>query len=166
METLIKQLEKRPVSIERLSTVVPSHTKCILYEDLKAPLFPDGVRCLIILMESKTEEIGHFVLVINRPGGVEYWSSYGHRPEYAIKITGNDRRLLDLMGKKYSVNRYKFQAEEDTETCAMHTLSRAVFWEMENKKYWNLFRFAVHLRSPDDVVSLMTLLHRELMGEI
>ena len=84
METLIKKLEKRPVSIERLSTAVPKNTKCLLYTDLKAPLFPQGIQCLIILLESKSSEIGHFVLVIKRTNGVEYWSSYGHRPQYAI----------------------------------------------------------------------------------
>ena len=166
METLIKKLEKRPVSIERLSRAVPKNTKCLLYTDLKEPLFPPGIQCLIILLENKSSEIGHFVLVIKRSSGVEYWSSYGHRPQYAIKITGNDDRLLKLMGSNVKINRFKFQSELDTETCAMHTLSRAVFWEMGNKEYWNLFRFAVRLKTPDDIVSLMTLLVRKEIGEI
>lgn len=163
---MIKKLEKRPVSIERLSKAVPKNTKCILYTDLKEPLFPQGIKNLIILLESKSSQIGHFVLVIDRSDGVEYWSSYGHRPQFAIKVTGNDNRLIKLMGPKVTINRFKFQAEEDTETCAMHTLSRAVFWEMENKDYWNLFRFAVRLKTPDDIVAMMTILDRKRMGDM
>ena len=92
MESLIKKLERTPVSIERLSQIVPKNTKCILYTDLKAPLFPPGITNIILLLEAKNSEIGHFVLLIKRNSEVEYWSSYGHRPEFAIKLTGNEGR--------------------------------------------------------------------------
>ena len=164
METLISRLERIPISIEALKKVVPTNTKCVLYTQLTQPLFAKRTNCVIVLLESKTQEIGHFVLLIKRAQNVEYWSSYGHRPEYAIKITGNDTRLLKMLPKGFLVNRFKFQSEKNTETCALHCLARSYCYKTSNQEYIKMFRYKVNLRTPDDIVTIMTLLFRKNMA--
>ena len=164
MENLISKLEQIPISLEALKRVVRKNTKCMLYNQLRKPLFSGNTQCVIILLESKTQEIGHFVLLIKRSNNVEYWSSYGHSPEYAIKITGNDSRLLQLLPKGFLVNRFKFQSEKNTETCALHCLVRSFFFKTSNQQYIKLFRFKVNLKTPDDIVTIMTLLFRKQMS--
>jgi len=164
MEPLIKKLEKVPISIEALRRIVPNHTTCKLYSELISPLFPKGKQCLIVLLESKRENIGHFVLLIKRGNSAEYWSSYGHKPQYAIRITQNDNRLLKLLPKGFVVNRFKFQNEENTETCALHCLARAIFYKTTNPEYIKMFRYKVTLTTPDDIITIMTLLARKKMS--
>ena len=165
MDSLIKRLEQVPVSIENLTKVVPKHTICKLYTDLKKPLFDPGIQCVIVLLQSKTDDIGHFVLLIKRRSSVEYWSSYGHNPQYAIRLTGNDDRLIKLLPKGYVTNRFKFQNETNAETCAMHCLARSIFYQTTNQDYIKMFRYKVTLQKPDDIVTIMTLLHRKLLKQ-
>lgn len=164
MERLINRVEKIPVSLGNLKKFVPNNTACILYTDLKENLFPTGKTCVIVLLENKDSNIGHFILLIKRPQTVEYWSSYGNKPEYAIKKTGNDDRLLRYLPRKYIFNRYKFQNQINSETCAMHTLTRAIFYEMSNEDYIKLFKYKVSLKNPDDIVTIMCLNIRHQMA--
>ena len=96
MEALIKKVEQIPVSLGNLKKFSPPHVHCMLYTDITDKLFIDGKPCTIILLENDQSSIGHFVLLIKRDSSVEYWSSYGNKPDFAIKKTGNDRRLLKL----------------------------------------------------------------------
>ena len=160
MDTLIRGLESIPVSLEAIKRIgLPSSIAVVLYKNLTAKhLQKDAV---IILLENPEQKIGHFVTVV---AGKEYFDSYGKPPEYAIKKTQNDDKLLQLLPRKYIRNRTRLQRESsDINTCGLFAIARALFSHLSQSDFLSLFKRKTHLRTADDTITIMTLLLRKIM---
>lgn len=115
---------------------------------------------VIILLESEKKNVGHFVCVTN---GKEYFSSYGHDPRYALKLTGNSDKLLKFLPRNYDYNKVKFQNERNANTCALYCLARVILVDMTLREFQKLFRRKINLKNSDEVITLATLLLRSQM---
>ena len=142
MENLIKRTEKTPVSLGWLKKHAPKNTQVVLYENLNKD-FPKNIDHKIVLLEAKTESIGHFVVILNK--GSSYFSSYGHRPGYALKITKNNpAKMFACLKKNYRFNSFRYQVQQSTETCGMWCLVRCIF-DQNASKFKALFGSRVYL---------------------
>ena len=160
MDSLIKSLEKVPISYEAIKRLgLPDNIGVVLYKNLsKGDLSKDAV---IVLLENKEQRIGHFITIVK---GREYFDSYGKSPQFAIQKTGVSDKLLEILPKGFIRNRVRLQKESGSvETCGLFCIARALFSNLSQREFLGLFRRQTHLRTPDDTITLMTLLLRRLM---
>ena len=84
----------KPISNFDILEKLKGNTRLIFYEDLNnidniIPLLDKG--SLVILYKSKPD-YGHWTALVKTPEGIEYFDSYGDKPEYAKK--GANRKFL------------------------------------------------------------------------
>ena len=109
--------------------------------------------------------VGHYSLILLTPK-IQYWSSYGYPVDYEISTTHSKNTLKDLMGSHFNA-KIAYQAKEHTQTCWKWCLLRASVYKMPETRFKQLFySSSPRLRTPDDLVSLLTLglLGAEYMG--
>ena len=166
MKALINRLEKTPISVSELQRVVPSHTKVISYDQLKPTLdanFEKDKPNVILLIEGE-DRIGHFVLLTKEQKGLRLFNSYGFSPEKTIRMMRADRKLLDILPAQYERNKYRYQKlNNNTSTCGLWTLARAILYDLDERGFKDLFRRRINLGTPDDIITALTLLFRHLM---
>jgi len=164
MQKLITRLEGIPIGVSVVKKAMPAYCKLVFYDALPKTLHAlfGNKRCVIIFYQIHTrtgkveEKTGHFSLLMKRKNGLNFYSSYGLRPEEEIHKTHSKGMLLKLLGKNYSWNRRQYQSVKRVQTCALHCIVRAYFMDLNTVQYSKMMsRFIA--KNADDLVSIMTL---------
>ena len=109
---------------------------------------------------STFSDIGHFVVLLKRPKSIEYFSSLGGSPDAEMSKLGQDKDTMKrLLGQNYVYNSKSLQSKSTTiHDCALWCLARVHLHEMKLAQFQKMFTRSLHLRTPDDVVSMMCVL--------
>jgi len=168
MLQLLKRLESEPVGISHLRRAAPDYVGIQLYDKLPIGGSIDkvfGRKRAVILFYSMHDKrgkelpkMGHYSCIVRRGKRVEYFSPYGYRPEFEIHATHSSGKLLALLGKNYVRSSAALQNRQQANTCARWALCRAIMCDTRLEVFVKLFSAKMHLSSPDDIVTLATLL--------
>ena len=113
----------------------------------------------VILLESASKEVGHYVLVFKKKGKLEYFDSYGLPADRLCAILGFDNKTTrQFLGiTKQCRNHYiRLQARRaDINTCGRYAVCRYNFGYMSLGQFTGMLRHDV--LHADDVITLLTL---------
>lgn len=129
-------------------------------------------RCVFLFL-TENENTGHWVCMFKRNGFIEYFDSYGEKPEAQRSWVTQDQLeelgegkpfLMDLLRRsKYHVyyNTHAYQKDKkDYNTCGRWCVARLICKDMTNQQFYNIATKSG--QSPDDWVSLFTY---EMLGK-
>jgi hypothetical protein len=120
-------------------------------------LFDSKGRC-IMLYTPNDPTSGHWVCLIRRPDHIEYFDSYGDKPDIADDLNGQPpllTKLLKAAGMPVFYNTRQFQKERgDVATCGRHVVCRLLYAPKSLDSY--AAAIAKSGLSPDDFVSGLT----------
>ena len=160
---LIRTIEHTPVSIGFLKKIVGKGVAVLHYKQLKAynraQLFKSN-RAVIVLIPHRKLKKGHFICLLPKPKGIEYFSSLGMSPsEELVKLGGEDNYMSRILGKTFIYNRTRLQNMSDysVNTCGAFVFARAKFHKLKQREFLQLFT-RLDLQNPDDIVSALVLL--------
>ena len=165
MQTVLKHLEGEPVGIAHLRRSVPAHVRVVEFD--KMPTSIDQLfgkkKAVIVLYDMHSSEgataggAGHYIVLIKRPKGLEYFSSYGLAPPVEVAATHSNPKKFSFLPRKLIVNRTKFQSKRHTATCGRWAYSRALLADLDLKHFQKYFSGKVRVQTPDDLVSIATI---------
>ena len=168
MDQLISKLETIPLSLFAVRKAAPPSCKVLLYDAIRATtrqgFFGNKKPAIVLYQLHKksgmaTDQVGHFVALINRKNKpVLYHSSYGLAPEAEIAATHSGGKIIKILGKDFEYNRTALQKMRKAVTCGLHALMRVHLWNMQQPKYLQLVTSRFHPQNPDDLVSACMLL--------
>ena len=165
MIKLLRQLEKNPLSLEKISELFP-RLNATIYDDLPAlPNIDDLLKgrdaaCIYYTMhQNNRPQVGHFSLIMKSGNQYEYFSSYGFPPEMEISLTHSNPGKLKHAFKntKLIINRTRFQSIKNTDTCGRWVILRYLLRNLELKKFAALFTSKITLNTKDDIATIATL---------
>lgn len=162
LKTLLESIEKTPVTIGFLKKRVANTVRVLAYEQLKGrhrrELFK-GKTAVIVLIPKKGSR-GHYICLIPRRNHIEYFSSLGNNFETELALLNEHLDLFrGLLGKNYIYNKVKLQSGKyNINSCGAWVLARVSFAGLKLRDFQQLFQ-RVNLQNPDEIVSLMVLLH-------
>lgn len=158
---LIQRLKSTPMNVGTLKRLLPSYCVVKTFDQIssRSSLFAKH-ECVVMLIPSSFSKIGHFVVLIQRPRHIEYFSSLGGAPEKEVaKLGQNKEKMLKLLGKNYIYNSLPLQKQSSTiEDCGLHVLARVRLYKLKLRDYQQLFTSSVTLKDADDIVAMMTVL--------
>ena len=163
MNKLLKKLEVEPISLEKISKLCPSLNPVIYDElpentDLKAIFKGKESACVFYEMHGGSN-VGHFSFMKKKPKGVEYFSSYGFRPEVEINLTKSTPGKLKNILKQSNteINTVRYQSERESNTCGRWCILRYRFRHLPLQEFNRIFSSNVSITSRDDLGVLSTL---------
>ena len=162
MQGLLREMKENPVTIGFLKRRVPHGVKVVSYQKLKAgrsAIFKGG-KPVIVLIPRKGYEEGHFITLVPWKRSIEYFSSLGNSPQKELALLHEPLDIMmNILGKNFTYNRVQLQSGKyNINDCAAFCLARVILHKMKLRDFLSLFQKRM-LRSSDDVVALMTLLH-------
>jgi hypothetical protein len=121
---------------------------------------------IIILYLLTSKSSGHWVTLFRNEFGINFFDSYGHKPDYQIDCL-TDAQLKDFNEKKSRLltllnrdcdyiyyNDFRLQGK-DTMTCGCFVSHRLNNAELSDENYISLFK--EYVKNPDDFVALYCL---------
>jgi hypothetical protein len=129
-------------------------------------------RCVFLFL-TESDSVGHWLCMFKRNGFIEYFDSYGQKPEAQrdwlsreqLDALGQDKPyLFDLLrrsGYKVFYNTVAYQKDRvDYNTCGRWCVARLICKDMSNIQFYNIATKSGH--TPDDWVALFTY---EMLGK-
>ena len=164
MNSVLREIEKQPISLATLRSKVPPYTKVLEYDKLPnkgslAQVFGRHKALIIFytMHDPRERPIGHFSTILKHKNGYEYFSSYGFRPEEEIAKTHSSGKLLRLLGKNYVRSGARLQNKVHSNTCARWAAARCFLHEVPLQVFVKTFSGRTQLQTPDDTVTMSTL---------
>jgi hypothetical protein len=182
MEEKIQQIRAYALSNEDIQDILEPDTKIFTYPDFATMSSIDEAfdrlgRCIFLFLTENASS-GHWLTMIKRGKDIEYFDSYGEKPEaqrewlseiQLEQLGEGEPYLWDLLKKSgYRVywNTHAYQTDKsDTNTCGRWAVARLICKDIDNKKFYNLVKDqmkAQGLTKADDWVALFTY---ELLGK-
>ena len=161
--TLTSRLERIAVSIKAMKELMPPGVDVYAYPQLQGKtrheLFKDK-RGIVVLIPKKGSKQGHYIAMLPRPRGMEYFSSLGNSFEQELAMLGQkETHIHRIVGKNYIYNRTKLQSGDySIKTCAQFVYARLALYKMKLRDFVQLFHKHVQLESPDEIGALMCVL--------
>jgi len=165
------RIKSYPLSDEDIRKILGNDIKIITYPDLGKmssinQAFDKKGRCIMLYL-TENDSTGHWVCMLNKKSGIEFFDPYGDPPEKPLESVseedkealGEDEplltRLLRASGKKVYYNSYPFQKDKaDVNTCGRHSVVRCLYAPYSLQKYKSVMDSTG--MSPDDFVSALT----------
>ena len=120
-------------------------------------MFDDQGRC-ILLYTPDDPTSGHWTCLLKRPNGIEFFNSYGEKPDAEDTLGDQPPLLTQLLqesGEPVYYNTYPFQKERgDIATCGRHVVARCLYAPYSLDKYASIIKKSKMM--PDDFVSGLT----------
>jgi len=163
LTTLTNRLERIPISIKVMKELMPEGVDVFAYPQLKGKtrheLFKNK-RGIVVLIPKKGSKQGHYIRMLPRPRGIEYFSSLGNSFEQELALLGQkETHIHRIVGKNYIYNRTKLQSGDySIKTCAQFVYARLALYKLKLREFVQLFHRHVNLESPDEIVALMCVL--------
>lgn len=171
MEEKLKKIKAYSLSNEDIQSVLSPDTRILSYPDFANmtnidEAFDSEGRCVFLfLTQSKTS--GHWLCMFKRGGDIEYFDSYGEKPE-AQREWLSDQQLDELgQGEPYLwnllkssrrrvfYNKYQYQIDrQNVNDCGRWVIARLLNKDLNNTAFHNMVMKSG--MKPDDWVSLYT----------
>ena len=170
MEGLGK-IKSYPLSDADIRKILGADIKILTYADLSNlddinQAFDRKGRCILLYL-TESETSGHWVCMLKKKNGIEYFDPYGEPPNSALKTVSPEERLeygeekpwLTMLLKKSGLpvyyNTYAFQKDKaDVNTCGRHSVMRCLYSPYTLDKYKSIMDGSG--MSPDNFVSALT----------
>ena len=165
------QIKDYPLSDADIRTILGNDIKIITYANLAKmnrieEAFDRKGRCIMLYL-TESPNSGHWICMLYKKSGIEFFDPYGEPPESALKDVPQDERdeygesrpylteLLRASGKKVYYNTYPFQKiRGDVNTCGRHSVVRCLYAPYSLEKYKKIMDKTG--MTPDDFVSALT----------
>lgn len=164
IQNLLRKLKQTPMDLKTLGSLLPSYATTATYDQIKgkhrSQLFAKH-KAIVVLIPSSFSKIGHFVVLLRRPKAIEYFSSLSGSPYSELSQLGqSDKDLfLKLLGKNFIYNSKPLQSKKSTiHDCALFVLARIKLHELKLADFQKMFTRSLHLRTPDDIVAMLSIL--------
>ena len=171
MESKLAEIRAYSLSNDDINAILDPDTKVFSYPRFNTMTHIDEAfdnlgRCVFLfLTESKT--VGHWLCMFKRDGYIEYFDSYGEKPEAQrgwlsqSELEDYDEAIPSLFyllkQSRYKVfyNTYPYQKDKkDINTCGRWCAARLICKDMTNLQFYNVATKSGY--SPDDWVALFT----------
>ena len=161
----LKTLKTRKMDITEIRKYLPNYARAILYKTLsssKKDVFAGGTTCVVVLYEStiNKKRQGHYIALIDRGNHIEYFSSLGRGPRDELNEMelSESKKFRQILGNRYKYNKHPLQNQRDysINTCGLFTIARCLLKNYKLRDFVQIFKTPP--RTPDDIISLMSLL--------
>ena len=167
----MEEIEQYPLGDNDIRTILGNNISILNYPDLENmesadEMFDDQGRC-VLLFPTFSEQSGHWTALIDRPDRIEFFDSYGGRPESQKAGLGKARlkkldidhpdltKLLRASGKPVYYNPHKFQELSPMiGTCGRHCCVRLLNKDKSLDQYYDMIKKSGI--NADDYVSKVT----------
>ena len=147
----ILELIKLPLSDEQVSILLNGDVTIIRYRDLYNyktvnQLFNESNN--VIILYETSSRVGHWIAIINNDNYVEFFDSYGYKPDHEKEMIQSDFlkssgqinnyviHLLRGTNKKVIYNEKQLQqSNNNVSTCGRHCIVRIIMKDMPLKTY-------------------------------
>jgi hypothetical protein len=163
IQALLNRMKTTPVDMKILGAKLPAYCTIMEYKQLankhRSELF-QKYDCVVVFIPSQSKQVGHFIMLSARDRYISYFSSLGGSPQSELKRLGQDEStMLNILGKHFTYNSKALQSSaKNVQDCAPWILARAYLNHLKLADFQALFSHSVHLQTPDDQVTFMTLL--------
>ena len=165
------KIKDTPLSDSDIRKILGRDIKIITYPQLASmgsinECFDKKGRCIMLYL-TQSETSGHWVCMLSKKDGIEFFDPYGEPPEYALKTVPEEEReafgegqpyltqLLKASGRKVIYNTHPFQKDRsDINTCGRHSVVRCLYAPDTLTKYKAVMDSSG--MTPDDFVSALT----------
>jgi hypothetical protein len=175
-ENQIEDIKAYALSNDDINTILEPDTKIFSYPDFADMNHIDEAfdrlgRCVFLFL-TKSPTSGHWVCMFRKDNTIEYFSSYGDKPEAErkwlteeqLEELGQDEpylfNLLKNSGYKVFYNTHEYQSDrEDINTCGRWCVARLITKDISNLQFYNLVKDQMKergLTKSDDWVALFT----------
>jgi hypothetical protein len=172
----LAQIKGYALSNDDIQTILEPDTKIITYPQFATMSHIDEAfdalgRCIFLFLTTGPTT-GHWLTMFKRKEGIEYFDSYGERPEAQRKWVEPDMleelgqgepylmNLLRSSGYRVYSSTVAYQSDRsDVATCGRWAVARLICKDFSNKQFYDLVREQMReqdLKSPDDWVALFT----------
>lgn len=164
IESLLRKLKQTPMDLKTLGTLLPPYATTATYDQIKGKHRSDVFKkhkCIVVLIPSNFSKIGHFVVLLRMVKAIEYFSSLGGSPYSELSKLGQTDKdmFIKLLGKNFIYNSKPLQNKSSTiHDCALFSLARIKLYELKLADFQKMFTRAIHLKTADDIVAIMTIL--------
>ena len=169
MHKILREESTKNLSISDLKKIVPRYCMVRRYDQVHGKTLKEVLRgrtCLILLwnIHDKKHRVlnqpGHFFMISTRgPEPCVVFSSTGMTLKKELFITQSNPKLLnEILPEGTVYNSVKLQLSRDAATCWRWAIVFAHLAPMGLKKFQDLFRGNMHVSTPDELVTAMTLL--------
>jgi len=171
------EVKSYPLSDTDIRKILGKDIKIITYPQLQnfsniSQAFDRKGRCVMLYL-TEDETSGHWVCMLNKKEGIEFFDPYGEPPEAPFshmptsKLQELDETrpyltaLLKSSGKPVFYNHYAFQKDKkDVNTCGRHSVVRCLYGAYPLEKYKKIMDDTG--MTPDNFVSALT---GEMLGK-
>ena len=163
LQQLIDRVKRTPMNVGTIKRMLPSYATFKTLDEISdnsKTVFKNH-ECVVLLVESKFSEIGHFVVLLKSPKGyIEYFSSFGGSVDREMKLLGQKGdKIKRLLGKNHLYNSLELQSQSSSiQDCALFVLARIILRKLKLREFQQLFKSSITLRTPDDIVSMLCIL--------
>jgi hypothetical protein len=165
------KIKDTPLSDSDIRKILGRDIKIITYPQLANmssinECFDRKGRCIMLYL-TQSETSGHWVCMLSKKDGIEFFDPYGEPPESALKTVPEEEReafgegqpyltqLLKASGRKVIYNTHPFQKDRaDVNTCGRHSVVRCLYAPDTLAKYKAVMDSSG--MTPDDFVSALT----------
>jgi hypothetical protein len=177
MEETLYKIRQYSLSNDDINAILDPDTKIFSYpkfaqmQHIDEAFDPLG-RCVFLFL-TESASSGHWVCMFKRGNIIEYFDSYGEKPEAQRSWLTEERLqelgqgypyLMDLLkksGYKVYYNTYPYQKDKaDVNTCGRWCVARLVCKDFTNHEFYNIVTKSGY--KPDDWVALFTY---EILGK-
>lgn len=176
MEETLRKIKGYALSNDDINEILEPDTKVFAYPRFAEMSHIDEAfdklgRCVFLFL-TQSETSGHWACIFKRKNYIEYFDSYGKKPEDQRNWISQEQldrlgegepylwNLLRNSGYQVYYSTYPYQSDrDDINTCGRHAVARLICKDLSNKEYYNLVMSemkAHKLKSPDDFVALFT----------
>lgn len=177
MDEKLAQIRAYSLSNKDINDILDPDTKVFAYPKFAEmssieEAFDKLGRCVFLFL-TESESVGHWLCMFKRNGFIEYFDSYGEKPEAQRSWVTAEKLdelgeghpyLMDLLKKSRQhvyYNTVKYQKDiADVNTCGRWVVARLICKDMSNKEFFNLATKSGY--KPDDWVALFTY---EMLGK-
>jgi hypothetical protein len=172
----MEEVKEYALSNDDINKILDPDTKVFAYPEFAhmrhiTDAFDELGRCVFLFL-TKSASMGHWLCMFLRDGHIEYFDSYGEKPEAQREWVSEEQLeslgegepyLWDLLKASgipvyYSTHPYQ-KDKDDINTCGRWCVARLVCKDMNNHQFFNLVRQQMKeekLNSPDDWVAAFT----------
>jgi hypothetical protein len=172
----LKRIKDYALSNDDINAILEPDTKIFTYPkfntmDSIEQAFDSEGRCVFLFL-TENEHTGHWLCMFKKPEGIEYFDSYGDKPDAQRNWLSEDKlialdeaepRLTELLrasGERVYYNTFQYQTERgDISTCGRWCASRLLCREMSNLQFFNFVKEQMRemgIDKRDDWVALFT----------
>ena len=173
---LLAKIKGYALSNDDINTILEPDTKIFTYPKFNEfqsidDAFDKEGRCVFLFL-TENESTGHWLCMFKRPEGIEYFDSYGDKPdaqrswlseEKLIQLDEAEPRLTELLrASPYKVwySTFPYQSDRsDVSTCGRWCVARLLCKELSNLQFYNFVNDEMKengIKSRDDWVALFT----------